>query len=108
MMNKIHRIYKAGPFGDETSLYDVIFPEGMTVAEFIETIVEENPKEWGDFLHGFHNPIIAEYQRGKIVYKPEFEKVKNKVVEKAEANGGWSLMSYDLSFKGGLHDDLYR
>ncbi len=108
MINKIHRIYKEGPFGDETSLYDIIFPEGITVAEFIETIVEENPKEWGDFLHGFRNPVIAEYQQGKIVYKPEFEKVKDKIVESAKANGGQSLMSYDLSFKGGLHSELYR
>lgn len=108
MANKINRIYKDGPFGDATSSYDVVFPEGITVAEFIETVVEENPKEWGDFLHGFRNPVIAEYQRGKIVYKPEFEKVKDRIVESAEANGGWSLMSYDLSFKGGLQNALYR
>ena len=30
MVNKIHKIYKEGPLGDETSIYDVIFPEGMT------------------------------------------------------------------------------
>ena len=47
MINKkIERIHLKGPFGDETSLYNVVFPEGMTVAEFIEAILEEFPKEW--------------------------------------------------------------
>ena len=97
MINKIHRIYKEGPLGDETSIYDVVFPEGMTVAEFVEAILEEFPKEWGDVKYGWQSPVIVEFDHGKIKYGEVYNIVKDKKINKATSNGGWSYMGYYLT-----------
>ena len=98
VVNKmIERIHLKGPFGDETSLFDIKFTEEMTVEEFIKIAVAENLNEWGEFKYGWQSPIIAEYNRGEISYTEEYERVKNRIVNKATANGGWSLMTYFLS-----------
>lgn len=97
MVKTIERIYLKGPFGDETSLYEIKFPKGITVAEFIKTVIEENPKEWGHFDCGWGTPKIAEYDHGTVKYTEEYERLKNKIVNKATADSGWSYMGYDLS-----------
>ena len=97
MINKIQRIYKEGPLGDETSIYDVVFPDGMTVEEFIKTAVEENPDEWGEFKYGWQSPILAEYKHGEITYGEIYDRLKNRVINKATSNGGWTCMMYYLT-----------
>ena len=97
MVKTIERIHLKGPFGDETSLYEIKFTEEMTVEEFIKIAVAENLNEWGEFKYGWQSPVIAEYNRGEISYTEEYEKVKNRTVNKATANGGWSFMAYFLS-----------
>ena len=94
---KIERIHLKGPFGDETSLYNVVFPEGMTVAEFIEAILEKYPKEWGDVKYGWESPVIAEFDHGKIKYGEVYNIVKDKIINEATSIGGWSYMGYELT-----------
>ena len=95
--NKIKLVYLRGPFGDETSLYKVEWTGDITVDEFIFTVLKQFPKEWGSF----ESPILtkfAEYKYGeyKITNIELYEKIRYKKIISAEANGGWSLMSYYL------------
>ena len=100
--NKIKLIRIAGPFGDATSDYGVIFPEDMTVLDFIVYILEEFPDEYGDFSVNWKD--IVEYSRGtyKIINKELFDKVKNKKMLSIKANGGWTCMSYKIKTKEGV------
>lgn len=94
---KLHQV--AGPFGDCTSAYAVEFPEGLTVKEFISLVVNENPDEWGRIALGWIRPTLAEYNHGSIVYTELFHKYKTREIFKIEANGGWSLMDYNITLK---------
>lgn len=94
---KLHQV--AGPFGDCTSAYAVEFPEGLTVKEFIPLVVNENPDEWGRIALGWIRPTLAEYRHGSIVYTELFHKYKTREIFKIEANGGWSLMDYNITLK---------
>lgn len=97
MEKKIKLIHRDGPFGDCTSVYDVEFPQDMTVCEFVTTAVAENPQEWGSFSLGFRGPIVAEYKRGVLQLHPDtWEKYQQRKIAKASSNGGWSLMDYTL------------
>lgn len=100
--NKIKLICIAGPFGDATSAYEVMFPEDMTVLDFIACVLEEFPKEWGEFSVGWKD--IVEYNRGtyKIINKELFDEVKNKKMSSVKANGGWTLMTYYIEIKEGV------
>ena len=60
-MKTIKLIHVAGPFGDETSKYNIVFPN-MTIADFILTVLKENPDEWGTIR--FNGEIICEYKKG--------------------------------------------
>lgn len=98
MVNKkIKLVFKCGPLGDETSLYEVMFPDGLTIKDFVEIAVLENPEEWGNFRCSWFGPIIAEYEHGKIEYTKEFEEIKDKIVHRASSTGGWSRMDYHLT-----------
>ena len=52
MDKQIKLIHRAGPFGDCTSIYDVSFPQDITVEQFIAAVVKENPHEWGSISLG--------------------------------------------------------
>ena len=43
----IKYVKTGGPYGDETSRYDVILDKQYTVKEFISAILEQNKDEWG-------------------------------------------------------------
>ena len=99
-MKTIELIYVAGPFGDATSTYSVrINKSSMTVEDFITTVIEENPKEWGyigikNEDETFGNPRMK-YRWGKYD-SSSMEGVKNAIVKSAKASGGWSRMDYLL------------
>ena len=87
MIKFIHTQYN----GDATSNYDIEFPEGMTIKEFIKQVREKHPDCWfGSFyLNGFKS--IGEYRNEKIYLKPMYE---NLILTRVWANGGWGCMSY--------------
>ena len=96
-MRRFQRICTGGPFGDETSSYDIILPkdENITVQEFIEQILVDEPNEWGSISCG-RRCIIADYKRGEATFRDGYDKYKNKKVVSATAHGGWSMMDYDI------------
>lgn len=98
MSKKLKFIHTSGPHGDATSNYDVQFPEGMTVEEFARAVISENPDEWGYISVGWNDKVV-QYDRLSVRAVGRFEEVKNRVVKRATANGGWSLMSYDLELE---------
>ena len=87
MIKFIHTQYN----GDATSNYDIEFPEGMTIKEFVTQVRKEHPNEWfGDFyLNGFNS--IGEYRNEYLKLAPEAE---NFILKRVWANGGWGCMSY--------------
>ena len=87
MIKFIHTQYN----GDATSTYDIEFPEGMTIVEFITQVRKENPKDWfGSFyISGFNS--IGEYRNDKVYINAKYANLKP---TKIWANGGWGAMSY--------------
>lgn len=104
-----------GPYGDATSSYEVMFPSGITVFEFLDYIVNDysinSGDNWGSFSayseeHGLDGGHFLHYNRGKAFYegpwcnKEEGSKIlnaiKNMPIKRITANGGWSNMGYRL------------
>ena len=92
--------------GDCTQSYDVILDKEYTVGEFIKTMFENRPAEWGTIsicckCPEFEYPYVervdcprCEYKYGKIIgtsFQPEYLTLK---VNNVVAHGGWSLMDY--------------
>ena len=77
--------------GDATSNYDVSFPEGMTIVEFITEVRKAHPEDWfGSFyLNGFNS--IGEYRNDKVYIDARYANIKPSHIW---ANGGWGAMSY--------------
>lgn len=98
MGNKLRFTCTSGPHGDATSNYSISFPEGMTVEEFAMAVIRENTNEWGYISIGWNNKVV-QYDRGGARAVGRFEEVRDRVVTKATANGGWGLMSYDLELE---------
>lgn len=93
------KLIKNGPEGSDcTALYIVQLDKEYTVREFVKTVLS-NDKEWGYIgIHNgesfFGNPK-CEYRYGKLLsFLPK--ELRDKKVKSAEANGGWSYMSYLL------------
>lgn len=89
-----------GPFGDECSIYDVNFQHGATVSDLISFALS-NTREWGYIsVHRKrgHFPYrhMFEYKYGQVVYDVIPNEIKEKVIKKASAYGGWSKMDYDI------------
>jgi hypothetical protein len=93
MEKQIKLIHKAGPFGDCTSQYEVTFPQDITVDEFIKLVIQENPKEWGDFCVYWNCPIVK-YRDGKRFASVSYDEYRNMKVLCVQANGGWGRMDY--------------
>lgn len=98
-MRKFNLIHLSGPHGDETSYYEVSFPEEMTVEEFIPAIIEQYPGEWGSIK--VSNKYIVDYKRGewKITNKEFYESIKNNKIRSINSNGGWSNMDYIIQIE---------
>lgn len=94
-MKRFYRLCTGGPFGDETSSYDVILPEGedITVQEFIEQILVDEPNEWGAIYNGMRE-VIADYKYGEATFRDGYDKYKNAKIANVTAHGGWSTMDY--------------
>ena len=97
-MNKLC-YYKTSSLGDSTNNYNITFPKGMTVSEFIATALKESENQWGNFqLDNLYGQILAEYSGGEIYsYCADFvTKYRDKTIIEAKANGGWGNMDYYL------------
>lgn len=93
----------AGPFGDCTSRYDVILDKDYTVGEFIETVLREEPKEWGYIgiykkYEIFGDPV-CEYRYGKLITDTLPEEYLKREINEIKASGGWSRMDYEIKTK---------
>ena len=99
-MKRFYRLYTGGPYGDETSSYDIILPEGdvVTVEEFIEQILIDEPNEWGSIYNGMRE-VIADYKRGEVTFRDGYDSIKDKKISSAQAHGGWSRMDYYLNLE---------
>lgn len=96
MSKTIKLIHVAGPFGDEMSKYDVIFSD-ISIANFILTILKENPNEWGEIK--FNNEVICKYNKGQITFlNAKITNILKTIItsKDAWACGGWSMMDYHL------------
>ena len=93
MEKQIKLIHKDGPFGDCTSHYEVTFPKNITVDEFIKLVIQENPKEWGEFGIYWNYPL-AKYRDGKLFTAVALDEYRNIKVLRVQAHGGWSRMDY--------------
>ena len=89
-MKPFELIYKAGPFGDETSLYEIKIDKPITIEEFIDCILEDHYDEWGYIDFGTNR---IEYRDGQI--RSGYLPIKQ-IVSGGTANGGWSRMDYKL------------
>ena len=106
-MKQLHYQRTDGPFGDCTSAYCVYFPEGITVEEFIQLVLAENPDDWGFFTFGgyFSGACLGEYDRTKsdsrfkIKNLDIYNKVKDFHPTRIDAHGGWSRMDYMITTK---------
>lgn len=111
-----------GPYGDETSSYDVAFsPSNLTVRELLEYVVENSKRGsesngwWGVFRYqpssGGSSEAFMEYADCKVLYPrifygPQkdhrekcdkiFCKIRNARVKEIKAHGGWGSMDYTI------------
>lgn len=96
-------IHKAGPFGDCTSNYDVQLDKNYTVGEFVETVLKEEPKEWGHIIIKQKGSIFGgpdcEYRYGELITEPLPEEFLKQDVKEVKASGGWTLMNYFITVK---------
>lgn len=94
-------IHTGGPYGDCCSSYDVKLKHEYTVQEFIEEVLKEKPKEWGNFriITDFNSPILdnkdeCSYHYGTIDFGFSKPGIGNVRIEKVKAHGGWTAMDY--------------
>lgn len=95
-MSKLY-FYKIDSLGDYTNDYNITFPKGMTVSEFIAAALKEDSK-WGSFKLD-NGQVLAEYSGGEIYcHCTDFvTKYRDKTIIEAKANGGWGNMDYYLT-----------
>ena len=92
-------IHTSGPYGDETSKYDVRLKKEYTVKEFVEKVLL-NKDEWGYIgiykrCEIFGKPN-CEYWKGKLTTNPLPEEYLDKKIRECKASGGWTRMDYIL------------
>ena len=108
----IELVHKRGPFGDCSSNYEVLFPEGWTVADFVRYVAYHyaiEKDEWGRVYFGHWDGFLDYNGRQKTcsfydgISGNDTEKSRkmftdnhSKKLIKVEANGGWSNMDYYL------------
>lgn len=84
---------------DCTAPYDVILDKTYTVEEFVKTVLENKPNEWG-FIGVYKKGVIfgvpyVEYTHGVLVNTFP-ENYLSKTIKTVKASGGWSRMDYWL------------
>ena len=98
-MNKI-TFTSRNYLSDSTTDYDIKFPKGMIVSEFVATALKEGSDKWGSFqLDNPFGQTLVEYSGGEIhSHCADFvTKYRDKIVIEAKANGGWGNMDYYLT-----------
>ena len=83
---------------DCTAPYDVEISGQCSVDDFIECVLTQFPQEWG-YIGVADGSILGypriEYARGKVtVESKDFQDIRDCIVVKAFASGGWSRMDY--------------
>lgn len=89
--------HAGGPYGDETSRYDLEFIKPYTVQELIDEVLKD-VREWGYigiYTEGttFGEPV-CEYSHGKLITPNLPDEYLNKKIVKCKASGGWTRMDY--------------
>lgn len=92
-----------GPFGDQMCNYDVLDFKSKTLGEFVEEVIAENPKEYGDIMIIADNKSAfdlprSEYKYGQIVTEFPKEYLDREIIS-VRSNGGWTLMTYFVKLK---------
>ena len=84
-----------GPYGDDTSTYDVkVNKDGATVTDIINYALSKK-EDWGYVcIDSFFSDKRLEYRYGIIISDNISSEDKNKVVKTITASGGWSRMDY--------------
>lgn len=112
MADPLKFVQTGGPYGDETSSYDVkVQKEGFKVKDLCEYVLgkDKEYKEWGEiYIMGKGRPYEfltkdvdtpiykLEYKWGEILSDNIPDEIKEKTFTECKANGGWSLMSYRI------------
>ena len=100
------RFTKIGPTGgDETAPYTVTDYRAKTIVEFVNEVLEQNPKEWGYIEvkdepagDGFHWNTRIEYRYGQLLNEiPDTWQYRE--IGSVTAAGGWSRMDYLITPK---------
>ena len=94
-MKLLEFIHTGGPYGDETSTYNVkINKEKPIIRDIINYVLNET-REWGYIVINDNMPNYDfEYRYGFIVKDNIPEEIKNTEIESITASGGWSRMDY--------------
>lgn len=96
-----------GPFGDCTSMYDVVVDKKLTLNELIDEILKRT-NEWGyigiknDYYSSPFGHPKCEYNYGvlKSVREEVFTHEQlNSIVHNIDGYGGWSRMDYLITLK---------
>ena len=86
--------------GDETCRYYVTLNKPMTVGEFIDEWMKENPNEWGYFGICKKGTIFGEprceYSHGKIKGEPLPQEYLSKKIKAVYGSGGWSRSDFEF------------
>ena len=89
-------IFTEGPYGDDTSQYDLEFSIPLKVSDFIGYIKEFLPKEFGFIYFDYYtgdNKKPYPYKCGRFEYDIPSE-IMERNVEKIRGSGGWGSMDY--------------
>lgn len=85
---------------DHTQSFDILLNKNYTIEEFIQTVLQNRPTEWGRFeivqYQGLTVRATCSYKCGKLSSQPIPSKYLCKPVMKATARGGWGIMDYKL------------
>lgn len=80
--------------GDCTSNYNITFPKGMTVREFIEEQLKDT-NEWGYFeVHTNVGVLTCEYAYGKLKTGAFPEDILESEIQSVSGRGGWSRSDF--------------
>lgn len=83
--------------GDCTRPYIVEGYKSHNVWDFVEEVIKERPKEYGEIVVLTKSTYLdyprIEYDYGKVVSGLD-EKMKSMEIKSVNARGGWSLMYY--------------
>ena len=84
---------------DCTAGFDVYLDKEYTVGEFIEAVLQQNPREWGVFAlfkeaYTYDNRCV--WYRDGSLHGSFPNDILERRVKKVDANGGWSMMDYRI------------